>query len=180
RPSRRADRRRRGSHRRRVARHSDQPRGDARRGGGPGLRNRARRAGRPARRGAALAGLRIVRHVPRLRRPWRAVQERSRTAAAQGGARVNRGDRWLIVLPLVLTAVGVIMVYSSSAILGLTRYQDPNYFLSRQLFRAALGISVMLLCARLDLKNLEAWAPSILGLTAQLLVVVIGVGHVSK
>jgi cell division protein FtsW len=93
---------------------------------------------------------------------------------------VNRGDRLLLILPLILTALGVVMVYSSSAILGITRYQDPNYFLSRQLFRAALGIAVMLLCARIDLKKLEAWAPSILGITVLLLVVVIGVGHVAK
>ena len=93
---------------------------------------------------------------------------------------MNRGDRLLLILPLILTALGVVMVYSSSAILGITRYQDPNYFLSRQLFRAALGITVMLLCARIDLKKLEAWAPHILGITVLLLVVVIGVGHVAK
>jgi cell division protein FtsW len=93
---------------------------------------------------------------------------------------VNRGDRWLLVLPLVLTALGVVMVYSSSAILGITRYQDPNYFLSKQLFRAALGVLVMFLCARVDLKKLEAWAPAILAITVALLVVVIGVGHVAK
>ena len=53
---------------------------------------------------------------------------------------MSRGDRWLLVLPLALTAVGLIMVYSSSAILGLTRYHDPNHFLTKQLFRVALGL----------------------------------------
>lgn len=93
---------------------------------------------------------------------------------------MNRGDRWLIVLPLVLTALGVVMVYSSSAILGITRYQDPNYFLSKQLFRAALGIAAMLAFARLDLKRLEAWAPSLLVGAVVLLLAVIGMGHVAK
>ena len=93
---------------------------------------------------------------------------------------MNRGDRWLLALPLVLTALGVIMVYSSSAILGITRYQDPNYFLTRQLVRAGLGVGVMLLFARLDLRRLEAWAPGILVVAVALLLVVAGLGHMAK
>ena len=74
---------------------------------------------------------------------------------------MSRGDRWLIVLPLALTGVGVIMVYSSSAILGITRYQDPNHFLFKQLFRAILdathqeGQSSTLYSNIYDLKNGE-------------------------
>ena len=92
---------------------------------------------------------------------------------------MNRGDRWLIVLPLALTAVGVIMVYSSSAILGITRYQDPNYFLSRQLFRAALGVVVLLLTARLDLRRIEQAAPVALGTGVLLLTLAVAAGHIS-
>ena len=82
---------------------------------------------------------------------------------------MNRGDRWLIVLPLVLTAIGVIMVYSSSAILGITRYQDPNHFLVKQAARAALGVVVLVACTRVDLRRLEVLAPWLLGLAALLL-----------
>jgi cell division protein FtsW len=92
---------------------------------------------------------------------------------------VNRGDRWLIVLPLALTAVGVVMVYSSSAILGITRYQDPNYFLSRQLFRAALGLAVLLATAKLDLKRLEKLAPALFIGSLGLLLLAVVAGHVS-
>ena len=93
---------------------------------------------------------------------------------------MTRGDRWLLLLPLALTALGVVMVYSSSAILGITRYQDPNYFLSKQLFRAGLGVVAMIAFARLNLRRLEKSAPTLLALAATLLVVVIAVGHVSK
>jgi cell division protein FtsW len=93
---------------------------------------------------------------------------------------VSRGDRWLWVLPLALTAIGVIMVYSSSAILGITRYQDPNHFLFKQLFRAALGIGALLLCSRVSLKWLERSAPWLLGSSAVLLAIVAVVGHVSN
>jgi cell division protein FtsW len=92
---------------------------------------------------------------------------------------VSRGDRWLIVLPLALTAVGVIMVYSSSAILGLTRYQDPNYFLSRQLFRAALGVVVLVVTSRLDLRRVEQFAPGMLAVGVLLLTLAVAAGHIS-
>jgi cell division protein FtsW len=93
---------------------------------------------------------------------------------------VNRGDRWLLGLPLALTLVGVVMVYSSSAILGITRYQDPDHFLVKQLFRAGLGVLVMLACTRVDLKRLESWAPGLFAAALALLAVVAVAGHASN
>ncbi len=93
---------------------------------------------------------------------------------------MNRGDRWLILVPLALTALGVVMVYSSSAILGITRFQDPNYFLSKQLFRALLGVAVLFAASRIDLRRLEAFAPLLLAIAAGLLVLVVLSGHMSN
>jgi len=93
---------------------------------------------------------------------------------------MNRGDRWLLVLPLALTALGVVMVYSSSAILGITRYQDPNHFFAKQLLRAALGIAVMLLVTRLPLPRLERLAPSLVIAAGTLLALVAVIGHMSN
>jgi len=93
---------------------------------------------------------------------------------------VNRGDRWLLVLPLALTALGVVMVYSSSAILGITRYQDPNHFLLRQLVRAGLGLAVLLVCARVNLRVLEIFSAWVLGVAVGLLVLVGAAGHMSN
>jgi cell division protein FtsW len=93
---------------------------------------------------------------------------------------VSRGDRWLLVLPLALTAIGVVMVYSSSAILGITRYHDPNHFLTKQLLRAALGVLVLWGCSRVDPRRLETLAPWLLAFAFGLLVLVIGAGHVSN
>jgi cell division protein FtsW len=93
---------------------------------------------------------------------------------------VNRGDRWLLVLPLALTVVGVVMVYSSSAILGITRYQNPDYFLARQLFRAALGVGAMLACAKLRLRVLDRLAPWLFAAAAAMLAAVVVTGHMSN
>lgn len=92
---------------------------------------------------------------------------------------MNRGDRWLLILPLLLTAVGIVMVYSSSAILGITRYSDPNYFLGKQLMRALLGVGVMLLFAKLRLKVIERAAPAMFGVAAAALAVVVVAGQIS-
>jgi len=93
---------------------------------------------------------------------------------------VNRGDRLLLVLPLALTVVGVVMVYSSSAILGITRYQNPDYFLARQLFRSALGVGAMLACAKLRLKVLDRLAPWLFAVAAAMLAAVVVTGHMSN
>jgi cell division protein FtsW len=93
---------------------------------------------------------------------------------------MSRGDRWLLILPLILTALGVIMVYSSSAILGITRYQDPNHFFVRQIIRALIGVLVLLLSLKLPLRRLEQSAPWLMIGAAGLLLVVAVVGHVSN
>jgi cell division protein FtsW len=94
---------------------------------------------------------------------------------------MTRGDRWLIGLALVLTAVGLVMVYSSSAFFAFVRKGDENYFFRQQIIRTLLGIGVLWICARaLSLKLLEAVAPWILGASCVLLVAVIAVGHMSN
>lgn len=93
---------------------------------------------------------------------------------------MRRGDRWLLTLPLALTAIGLVMVYSSSAILGITRYQDADHFLVRQLQRIALGLGALLVCSRISLRALERWAPWIFGVAVSLLVLVVMIGRVSK
>jgi len=93
---------------------------------------------------------------------------------------VNRGDRLLLILPLALTAWGVVMVYSSSAILGITRYQDPDYFLVKQLIRAGLGVAAMLACAKLRLRALHAVTPWLYGIAAAMLAVVVVAGSMSN
>jgi cell division protein FtsW len=93
---------------------------------------------------------------------------------------VRRGDGWIPVLAFALTAVGVVMVYSSTAIIGITRYQDPDHFLTRQLARAALGVIAFFLCSRVSLKKLETLAPWLLGFATALLAVVVVTGRVAN
>jgi cell division protein FtsW len=93
---------------------------------------------------------------------------------------VRRGDRWLIALPLALTAIGLVMVYSSSAILGITRFQDADHYMMRQLQRIGLGLLGLFACSRLPLRWLERWAPWLLASAVSMLALVVVVGRVSK
>ncbi len=57
--------------------------------------------------------------------------------------RTRRTDIWLLMVTLMLVAIGLAMVYSTSAVLAHERYGDSLYFLKRQLAWAALGLLAM-------------------------------------
>ncbi|MEO5988380.1 MAG: putative lipid II flippase FtsW [Candidatus Eisenbacteria bacterium] len=93
---------------------------------------------------------------------------------------MNRGDRWLVVLALMLTMVGLVMVYSSGSFFGFVRYGDASHFLKAQLLRTALGVGVLFLCMKLDLRWLERLAPVLLTGACILLLLVVVMGHMSN
>ncbi|MDZ4185697.1 MAG: putative lipid II flippase FtsW [Desulfuromonadales bacterium] len=70
-------------------------------------------------------------------------------------------DWFILLLAVFLTAVGVVMVYSSSAEMAdtLKRYSgDDLYFLKRQAAYAALGFLAMFVTMRIDYKKLRPFA----------------------
>jgi cell division protein FtsW len=93
---------------------------------------------------------------------------------------VRRGDRWLVGLALLLTAVGLVMVYSAGSFHAFVRYGDSNYFLRQQLVRTLIGVGVLFACSRMSLRRLELLAPWLLGGACVLLAVVIAAGHMSN
>jgi cell division protein FtsW len=73
----------------------------------------------------------------------------------------------------VLVSIGVVMVYSASAILAADRFGDPHYFLKRQLFWALLGLGGLWAALAVDYRVLERVALPLLGVAALLLVLVL-------
>ncbi|MBD3237206.1 MAG: hypothetical protein GF330_10910 [Candidatus Eisenbacteria bacterium] len=62
-----------------------------------------------------------------------------------------RGDRWLLWGTLILSACGLLMVYSSSCALGLTHRGGNDFFyLQSQLLRWGLGVGILLALRRID------------------------------
>ncbi len=81
---------------------------------------------------------------------------------------------------LALLGLGVIMVYSSSAVSAYVNYNDSYYFLKRQIIWASLGILAMLLTMNVDYHVWRKFAKPVLLVTLVLLVLVLvpGLGKV--
>lgn len=59
-------------------------------------------------------------------------------------------DVWIIICTLFLLAIGVVMVYSASAVSALYDYGDAFYYLKRQLVFAVLGVVAMFFIMNVD------------------------------
>jgi cell division protein FtsW len=82
-------------------------------------------------------------------------------------------DVWLFGAAVVLLSVGVVMVYSASAIVAADRFHDPYFFLKKQLFWALLGAGVLWAALRLDYRVLEKAVVPVLIAAIALLVLVL-------
>jgi cell division protein FtsW len=65
-------------------------------------------------------------------------------------ARKVRPDRVLFFVTLALVALGVAMVFSSSAVVAKEKFGDANYFAFKQLVAATLGLAVMFVVMKVD------------------------------
>jgi len=81
-------------------------------------------------------------------------------------------DRLLFVVTLVLVFVGLVMVFSASAVMAKERYHSGYFFLLRQLGWAVAGFIAMLAGMRIDYRRLKhpAVVFSLLGLTTLMLI----------
>lgn len=86
---------------------------------------------------------------------------------------------WLIIIStLILLGIGVIMVYSASAVLAYREVGDWYYYAKRQLFFALLGVLAMYVTMNIDYWVWKKWAKLGLFITFSLLGVLLipGVG----
>ncbi|MBT6295747.1 MAG: FtsW/RodA/SpoVE family cell cycle protein, partial [Nitrospina sp.] len=64
------------------------------------------------------------------------------------------------------------MVFSSSGVYAMEKYNDAYYFLKRQVVWAALGAMIMLSARKMDYRNLEKYTYYIMGLVFLMLIAV--------
>ncbi|MCL6450026.1 MAG: putative lipid II flippase FtsW [Acetobacteraceae bacterium] len=90
-------------------------------------------------------------------------------------------DGTLVFAVGALLSLGVVMVYSSSAVRALVEYQDSFYFLKRQAIWASLGLVSMMVMSRIDTRRLQVLCrPAFVAtLVALVLVLIPGVGQVA-
>ncbi len=97
--------------------------------------------------------------------PWPTSSQRSVKRVAM--------DPTLLTVTLILAFVGLVMVFSASAVVAGTRFHDSWYFLKRQMAWLAGGLLVMHIVSRIEYTVWRKLAIPILGLTVVLLILVL-------
>jgi len=81
-------------------------------------------------------------------------------------------DRWLFTVTMLLVFVGLVMVFSASAVMARERFGSAYAFLSKQLIWAVAGLVAMTIAMRVDYKRYKSPALvfSFMGVTTLLLI----------
>ncbi len=96
----------------------------------------------------------------------KAVQDPSRLGSGwEGGA--------VLVLSAALVSIGLVMVYSASAVMAQTGGLAPHHFLLRQMSGALLGLVAMVLAAQLDYRRLRPLSWLLLAAAVAMLVLLV-------
>ncbi|MCX5844927.1 MAG: putative lipid II flippase FtsW [Deltaproteobacteria bacterium] len=75
----------------------------------------------------------------------------------------KRLDIILLLVTLILITIGTVMIYSSSSILAMKRFNDGQFFLKKQIFFVLLGLGIMVLMTKIPYDQLKKFAyPGIL------------------
>jgi cell division protein FtsW len=87
-------------------------------------------------------------------------------------------DVWMIAATLGILAIGVVMVYSASAVAAFHDYGDAYYYVKRQLLFAVLGVAAMFTMMNVEYTFWRKWAaPLLLACFGMLVIVLIpGIG----
>src|SRR5438270_6804168 len=81
-------------------------------------------------------------------------------------------DRWLFTVTMLLVFVGLVMVFSASAVMARERFGSPYAFLLKQLVWAAAGLIAMVVAMQVDYRRYKhpALVFSFLGITTLMLI----------
>ena len=81
-------------------------------------------------------------------------------------------DRWLFSVTMLLVFVGLVMVFSASAVMARERFGSEYAFLSKQLIWAVAGLMAMVVTMRVDYRRYKhpALVFSLMGVTTLLLI----------
>jgi cell division protein FtsW len=83
----------------------------------------------------------------------------------------------LVLVPLALTAFGLVMVYSATSAPAALGNGNPTAYLERQAIYAFIGFGLMIAAARSDYRKLRGLAPGLVVTALVLCVAVLGIGE---
>lgn len=76
-------------------------------------------------------------------------------------------------LTMVILAIGLVMLFSSSYAYSYYKYDNSYHYFFRQLIFAAVGIVIMLIISKMNYKVFKAITPILFGITIALLIIVL-------
>ena len=86
-------------------------------------------------------------------------------------------DAILLVVVITMVGMGLVMVYSSSAIKGELQFGDEAFFLRRQIWHVAFGLVLMMVGLGVDYRWYKRLIYPVLGSSVLMLVLVLLIGH---
>ena len=112
-------------------------------------------------------------HAKKAQKEHKEQTERKNVLAGKGSM-----DLPFLLLTLLLTAMGLAMLFSASFPFAMYEYNDAYYIIKRQAFFAVLGIAAMFVVGRINYQRLRGVSKLLLGFSVFLLILVIipGVG----
>lgn len=97
----------------------------------------------------------------------------AKETSAGGGRVQGAADGWLLAITLLIVGLGLVMVYSSSAIMSADKFGDSWYYFRRQSAFAAVGFMTMAVASYVPYNFYRRIVYPALGLTALLLLFVL-------
>lgn len=96
----------------------------------------------------------------------------------RGGKKYAKGsyDWGLLSVVTILVVLGIVMVFSASYPRGLEGYQNPYFFVGRQLMWLGIGVVGLIVAARIPYPFWDRWSVPIMGVTLLALLAVILIG----
>jgi len=86
---------------------------------------------------------------------------------------MNLKDTRSIIFPvIILVFIGTLMVYSSTALMSMRKYDSGFYYLWKHLFTVCAGTAAMLLMARIDFQKIRPLTYVLLGISLLMLLLV--------
>ena len=107
-------------------------------------------------------------HAIKAQKEHKTKTERKNVLAGKGSV-----DLPFLLLTLLLTAMGLAMLFSASFPFALSEYNDAYYVIKRQAIFAVLGLIAMFVMARFNYQRLRGAAKLLLGLSFFLLILVL-------
>jgi cell division protein FtsW len=107
------------------------------------------------------------------------TQSRWRRGRPDGQAHAGT-DIWLLAVVIVLSSLGLLIIYSATYALSYYNYEGrTDWYLMRQLTWLGVGVVALLICWRLDYRHWQKWSTPLMGATVLVLLAMFIVGKAS-